>query len=150
MSHKYLDPSIPWVIGIVCFVFAVSYLILGFMSSKQSRLRSWPKYRYLCWIAGILCVFISLVGPLADRAHMDFRWHMVGHLLLGMLGPLLLAIAAPMTLLLRTVPVQIARKIVKILHAKLFRFLVHPIIATVLNIGGLWLLYTTDFICKDA
>ena len=28
-------------------------------------------------------------GPLADAAHLDFRFHMAGHLLLGMLAPVL-------------------------------------------------------------
>lgn len=69
---------------------------------------------------------------------------MMGHLLLGMLAPLLVALAAPMTLLLRTLKVHAARKLSRLLQRRLIRFFTHPIVASFLNIGGLWLLYTTS------
>lgn len=70
--------------------------------------------------------------------------HMLVHLLLGMLAPLLMALAAPMTLLLRTLSVSSARVLSRVLSSRPLRLLTHPVIASFLNLGGLWLLYTTD------
>jgi putative membrane protein len=74
---------------------------------------------------------------------MDFTAHMVGHLLLGMIAPILLVLAAPITLALRTLDVQSARRLSKVLKSWPLRFLSNPITASALNIGGLWILYTT-------
>src|SRR5690606_21044179 len=49
----------------------------------------------------------------------------------------------PTTLLLRTLNVRSARHLSRLLKSKLSRFYTHPIVASLLNIGGLWVLYTT-------
>lgn len=69
---------------------------------------------------------------------------MAGHLLLGMLGPLLIALSAPMTLILRTLRVNRARRLIVILQSGPVRILSNPIVTACLNFGGLWVLYTTD------
>lgn len=122
----------------------LTYIGAAIVSSRYNHLRTWPLYRYLFCIIGILCAAAAMVGPLANHAHMDFTAHMVGHLLLGMLAPLLLVLAAPMTLILRTLKVTAARRLSRILKSWLVRIPSHPIVATILNIGGLWILYTTD------
>lgn len=53
-------------------------------------------------------MLIAFSPPMLLWAHHDIRGHMVQHLLLGMLAPLAWVVAAPMTLLLRTVPVNVA------------------------------------------
>ncbi len=68
---------------------------------------------------------------------------MAGHLFVGMLGPLLLALGAPVTLLLRTLPVRRARQVSRLLRSRIAGFYIHPVTAAMLNIGGLWMLYTT-------
>lgn len=69
---------------------------------------------------------------------------MLGHLLFGMLAPLLFVLAAPVTLLLRTLSITAARRLSRILKSMYFRYIMDPIVVTILNIGGLWILYTTD------
>ncbi|MFE4706765.1 cytochrome c oxidase assembly protein [Peribacillus simplex] len=104
-----------------------------------------------CWglippmIAAVAGSFAAsaIIGPIANRAHMDFTAHMVGHLLLGMIAPILLVLAAPITLALRTLDVQSARRLSKLLKSWPLRILSNPITASALNIGGLWILYTT-------
>lgn len=118
------------------------YLVAVFLSSKKHR--PWPVYRTLLWSAGILCMALTLVGPLAVLAHSNFVAHMVGHLLLGMLAPLLLVLSAPVTLLLRTLSVPSARRLTWLLKSRILFYFTHPVTATVLNIGGLYVLYTTD------
>lgn len=73
----------------------------------------------------------------------NFPVHMLGHLLLGMLGPLLIAFSAPMALLLRSIPVPFARRISRLLRSKPVHFIAHPLVAALLNIGGLWILYAS-------
>jgi putative membrane protein len=127
------------------FVLALVLYIGGaIVSSRHSGLRKWPLQRHVCWIFGILCVFATVVGPLANQAHTNFTAHMINHLLLGMLAPLLLVLAAPMTLLLRTLRVMTARRLSRILRSWPVRIPSHPIAASILNIGGLWIVYTTE------
>ncbi|MBB4825610.1 putative membrane protein [Sporosarcina luteola] len=114
-----------------------------YKSNRIGRLRQWPVYRTVLWFAGVLCISAALVGPLAAQSHHSFTWHMASHLLLGMLGPLLMALAAPMTLVLRTLDVRKARRISKLLSSRAVGFYTNPIIASLFNIGGLWILYTT-------
>ena len=55
----------------------------------------WPPWRTVNWLAGLGIASIALIGPVADIAHTDFRAHMLGHLLLGMLAPIPLVLGAP-------------------------------------------------------
>lgn len=112
--------------------------------STNRTYKSWPLRRYILWTVGVGCVAITLIGPLATFAHTNFVGHMIGHLLLGMLAPLLIALSAPMTLLLRMLDVRAARKVTRVLKSRAFQFLTNPMTASVLNIGGLYLLYMTD------
>lgn len=130
-------------VGIPASMALVSYSWAVYKTNRIRRLRKWPGYRTFLWFAGIFCCSAALVGPLAALSSHSFTWHMAGHLLLGMLGPLLLVLAAPMTLVLRTLEVHRARYISKHLSSRVARFYAHPITASLLNIGGLWILYTT-------
>ncbi|WP_370453206.1 cytochrome c oxidase assembly protein [Oceanobacillus sp. CFH 90083] len=120
----------------------VSYFVSIFISIRRER--PWPLYRTVFWTIGVFCCLTAVAGPLADRAHMDFTVHMAGHLLLGMLGPLLMVLGAPMTLILRALSVQQARKLTRILRSKALGVISNPIITSILNVGGLWILYSTD------
>lgn len=103
----------------------------------------WPRHRTVSWVAGTLVVVTAVTGPLGAAAHHGFVAHMVAHLLLGMAAPLLLVVAAPVTVVLRALPVGSARVLAKVLRSMPIRLLTEPVIAAVLDIGGLWLLYTT-------
>ena len=110
-----------------------------------SRNRSaWPGHRSLLWYLGLLCAGAALVGPVGEAARASFTGHMVAHLLLGMLAPLLLVLGAPVSLLLRALPVTVARRLTRILRLLPVRALTNPVVAGTLNAGGLWVLYATD------
>lgn len=126
----------PFVLALVFYLFAVN--------ASNHKKKQWPFYRIFLWIVGVFCASLAVIGPIADRSHADFSAHMVGHLLLGMLAPLLMALGAPMTLLLRTLPVRSARYLTRFLRNRLVNVLHHPIFTSIINVGGLWLLYTTD------
>ncbi|SOC43511.1 cytochrome c oxidase assembly protein [Ureibacillus acetophenoni] len=126
---------IPFILIIFLYILAINY--------SNKVFRKWPFYRTILFIMGIIVIASACIGPIAENAHTNFVFHMYSHLLLGMLGPLLIALSAPMTLLLRSIPVPAARKVSKLLKSKYIQTVSHPIIASTLNLGGLWLLYTT-------
>ena len=103
----------------------------------------WPVYRVGLFTVGTAAAVVSVLGPLPRMAHDSFVIHMTGHLLLGMLAPLCMVLAAPMTLALRALPVATAKQVAKLLRSRFIAIVSHPVTAAVLNIGGLWLLYTT-------
>jgi putative membrane protein len=119
----------------------VLYLIA--VATTNRSFRKWPYSRLLYWSIGVFLVLIAITGPLATRAHYDFTAHMFAHLFLGMLSPLLIVLAAPMTLILRTINVNMGRRLTRIFKSWPIRIISDPAIASILNIGGLWLLYTT-------
>lgn len=129
-------------LSLLFILLIVTYIAAAALSSR--RYKSWPVYRTVLWMGGVLSAALAIVGPIAERAHTDFVAHMAGHLLLGMLGPLLMVLSAPMTLLLRTLPVTIARRVSRVLKSPPLRVLTDPVITTILNVGGLWVLYTTN------
>lgn len=130
------------IVLILLLIALVVYPLAAVMTSRAYK--SWPLHRYGLWVAGILTAGLALIGPLAAYAHTNFVGHMIGHLLLGMLAPLLLALAAPMTLMLRTLRVEAARRVTRLLKSRIFQFIMNPATAAVLNIGGLYVLYMTN------
>jgi putative membrane protein len=130
-----------WLILVLVTVAVLSYL--GAALQVWSRDIDWPLRRLGCWIAGCVCLAATLVGPLAEQAHSHFAVHMAGHILLGMVTPLLLVSAAPVTLVLRVLTVLRARLLARALASRPVAVLAHPLIAAVLNVGGLWVLYRT-------
>ncbi|UGB32869.1 cytochrome c oxidase assembly protein [Metabacillus sp. B2-18] len=135
--------------GTLDLYFIVGFCLLLFIYVHAAvianhKKRKWPLYRTIFWILGILCAAISLIGPIANRALFDFTFHMVGHLLLGMLSPLLLVLAAPISLMMRALSVTASRRLSRVLRSWPIRLISDPIASSLLNIGGLWILYLTD------
>ncbi|AOZ94205.1 cytochrome c oxidase assembly protein [Paenibacillus crassostreae] len=145
MSHTYIHHSVVNsfdVLLVSTMILASIYYIYAAHIVRHNK--PWPLYRTIFWLMGILCLTSMVVGPLAHQAHDDFRVHMLGHLLLGMLAPLLLVLSAPMTLALRTLHVQLARRISSLLKSSSMRILINPLSSSFLNVGGICLLYTTN------
>lgn len=111
---------------------------------RQPVAKRWPPWRAISWHAGLAIAAFALIGPIADAAHADFRAHMLGHLLLGMLAPILLVLGSPVTLALRALSVARARQSVRVLSSRPLWLLSHPVTASVLNVGGVVALYRTD------
>lgn len=116
--------ALVWALGAA----AVAYLLAA------ARTTSWPPVRTAAWLAGLAVAAVGVSVP-------D---HVTGHLLLGMLAPLLLVRSAPVTLALRTLPVGRARRLSRVLRSRPARVLTAPAVAAVLDVGGLWLIFTTD------
>lgn len=142
-AHQHLDiNSVSFILAIPFFLLIILYGI-AVIKSNQSY-RQWPWYHTTCWISGNVLCLLAVAGPLAEASHQFFSVHMVAHLLLGMIGPLFMVLAKPVTLLLRSLPIKTARKVTTTLKKRPFHLLLNPLFTTVLNIGGLWLLYRTE------
>lgn len=128
--------------SIAFFIIYIGYLSAVLYSNK--RFNNWPLYRFILFTLGIFCLVIATSGPLAKLAHESFSFHMVSHLLLGMIAPLLIVLSAPMTLLFRSLSTKTAKRLTYFLRRKPIQLLLHPIVTSILNMGGLWLLYTTN------
>lgn len=128
---------------VLLLVVALSASAYAGAALRVRERQGWPGARVLLWSAGMVAILVALTGPLARAADLDFRAHAASHLLLGMAVPLLLVAAAPITLLLRALPVAAARRVTWFLGVRPVRWLTEPVVAAALNLGGLWLLYTT-------
>jgi len=99
------------------------------------------------WLLGIGTAVAGVAVWSLGGAH-DLRLHVVGHLLLGMVAPLLLATAAPVTLALRALPREHARTLGRLLRRRPLAVLTHPVVAALLDVGGLWLMYRTALLSE--
>jgi putative membrane protein len=118
-----------------------AYLIAVYLQHRERR--SWNPWRTASFSLGAAVLIVASAPLLANFGHQSLVDHMRQHLLLGMMAPLGLVLAAPVTLALRTLPARISRKLVILLHTRLVRFISHPVIALLLNVGGMYLLYLT-------
>lgn len=142
MNHSAPVSNVQLLLGLLFVLLFTAYIIAVFITNQ--RYKKWPVFRTVSWTIGIGFALVAVVGPLASNAHTNFTAHMMSHLLLSMIAPIFMAIAKPMTLLLRTANTTLARKLTSILKSRLLKYISHPITAAVLNVGGLWLLYTTN------
>jgi putative membrane protein len=140
--HHFNGNSYELMLSIPFVLLLILYIIATLVSNDHYK--RWLLYRTISWGLGVLCIAAIVAGPIAKRAHADFSAHMIGHLLIGMVTPLLIVLSAPMTLLLRSLNVKVARQLSGVLKSFPIRVLSNPIVASVLNVGGLWILYTTD------
>lgn len=133
-----------WLVLLLMAVAVLGYF--GALSRLWSRGAHWPLSGFAWWLGGWVCVSVTLVGPLAERAHHDLAVHMVAHVMAGMLAPLLLVRSAPVTLLLRVLAPASARRFGRVLTVRPVAVLTHPVTATLINVGGLCLLYRTGLL----
>jgi putative membrane protein len=118
-------------------VAAVAYLLAA---------SGWPTGRTVRWVLGIVAAVAGIVGPVLSGVEHELRWHVGGHLLVGMVAPLLLVSAVPVTLALRRLPRHRARALARLLRSRPVAVLTHPAVAAVVDVGGLWLLFRTDLL----
>jgi len=118
-----------------------AYLLAALWQGRRQP--GWPLWRLASFTAGSALLVIALSPPVMSWGHADLRWHMAQHLMLGMFAPIALMLGKPVTLLLRSVPVTVARGITALLGSSPARVLAHPITALVLDVGGLYLVYLT-------
>ena len=118
-------------------------LYLGGVATAYRRGHSWSVDKTMMWLLGLAVAASAMTGNLAAASHESFTSHMLGHLLVGMVAPLLLVAGTPVTLALRSLHLRQARRLSHALRSRPVRLLAHPVSAALINVGSLWLLYTT-------
>lgn len=111
----------------------------------------WPVGRSLAFALGIAAINFATSGGLGLYAHFSFSYHMIAHMVLGMIAPIGIILGAPITLALRTLPQSrgygergVRGALLAVLHSKLAIFYTNPIVALIFFDGSLFALYFTD------
>lgn len=141
------DPSI-FIIGLL--VLAVALYIKGVVILTR-RGDKWPVGRTISFALGISAIDFATSGGLGVYAHFAFSWHMVAHMVLGMIAPIGIVLGAPITLALRTLPqsrdgqeLGVRGLLIKALHSRYARVLTNPVVALAIFDGSLFALYFTS------
>ncbi|MBC7463565.1 MAG: bifunctional copper resistance protein CopD/cytochrome c oxidase assembly protein [Actinobacteria bacterium] len=131
-------------------VLASALYIRGIIILKK-RGDEWPKMRTTMFFVGILLIDYATSGGYGVYSHFAFSYHMVAHMILGMIAPIFLILSAPITLALRTLPIGRTRDergvrgtLIAALHSRLTRFWVNPVVALLIFDGSLFGLYFTS------
>lgn len=110
----------------------------------------WPVSRTIYFIVGCLIIGFATSGGLGVYAYFAFSYHMVAHMVLGMVAPIFIILSAPITLALRTLPQGrtpdergVRGTLIAALHSRLVSIWVNPIVALALFDGSLFVLYLT-------
>jgi putative copper resistance protein D len=111
----------------------------------------WPVGRTIAFALGITATDFATSGGLGLYAQFSFSYHMMSHMVLGMIAPIGLVLGAPMTLALRTLPQGrtsdergVRGSLLAALHSKIGVIYTNPIVALAIFDGSLFALYFTD------
>jgi putative copper resistance protein D len=140
----------PDALMIAILITSVALYIKG-VSVLKKRGDNWPVGRTIAFAVGIALIDFATSGGLGVYALFSFEYHMMAHMLLGMIAPIGLVLGAPITLALRTLPQGrdksergIRAFALTALHSKYSVILTNPITALALFDGSLFVLYFTD------
>lgn len=112
----------------------------------------WPVHRTVLWVIGCLAFFWLTSGALNVYQFYFFSWHMLQHMMLGMLVPVLLAPGAPITLAMRAIKprrdgTRGAREwMLDIVHSKYMSFISSPLMASAIFVLSMWVFYYTPMV----
>ena len=146
----------------ILFSFEPNALIIGLLTLMVAlyikgvvvltkRGDKWPVGRTIAFALGIAATNFATSGGLGLYAQFSFSYHMMSHMVLGMIAPIGLVLGAPMTLALRTLPQGrnseergIRGSLLAALHSKIGVIYTNPIVALAIFDGSLFALYFTD------
>lgn len=130
-------------------VFATALYIRGVVALSR-RGDKWPVGRTISFAIGISLLDYATSGGLGLYAHFSFQYHMIAHMVLGMIAPIAIILSAPITLALRTLPIGrdkeergIRGLLINFLHSKPTSIWTHPLVALAIFDGSLFALYFT-------
>lgn len=138
----------PLVIGLLITVVALYIKGVVVLTRRGDK---WPVGRTVAFASGIAAIDFATSGGLGLYAHFAFSYHMVAHMILGMIAPIGIVLGAPITLALRTLPQGrnkdergVRGTLLAVLHSKVAIFYTNPIVALALFDGSLFALYFTN------
>jgi putative copper resistance protein D len=135
----------------IAILIVVTALYIKGVIVLKKRGDSWPVGRTVAFAIGIALIDFATSGGLGVYALFSFEYHMIAHMLLGMIAPIGLVLGAPITLALRTLPQSrdgqergVRTMALSVLHSRYSKVLTNPITALALFDGSLFVLYFTD------
>jgi cytochrome c oxidase assembly factor CtaG/putative copper export protein len=136
------------IIGILVLMVALYIKGVVVLTKRGDK---WPVGRTISFALGIAVIDFATSGGLGLYAHFSFSYHMIAHMLLGMVAPIGLVLGAPITLALRTLPQGrtssergVRGTLLAALHSRVGVFYTNPIVALLIFDGSLFALYFTD------
>ena len=130
-------------------VTAVALYIRGVVLLTR-RGDKWPVGRTVAFALGISAVDYATSGGLGVYAKFSFEYHMIAHMVLGMIAPIGIVLGAPITLALRTLPQGrneeergVRGTLIALLHSKPAGVITNPVTILALFDGSLFALYMT-------
>ena len=130
-------------------VTAVALYIRGVIILTR-RGDKWSVGRTVAFALGISAIDYATSGGLGVYAKFSFEYHMIAHMLLGMVAPIGIVLGAPITLALRTLPQGrtseergVRGTLIALLHSKPAAVFTNPVSALALFDGSLFVLYMT-------
>ena len=131
-------------------IVAVALYIKG-VRILSKRGDSWPVGRTLAFALGIAAIDFATSGGLGVYAKFSFEYHMIAHMVLGMIAPIGIVLGAPITLALRTLPIGrnqdergVRGTLITLMHSKPTSILTNPVVVLAIFDGSLFLLYFTS------
>lgn len=89
---------------------------------------AWPIGRTISFGLGMLLLVLATMSSLAVYDTTLFSVHSVQHMVLQMAVPVPLALSAPVTLALRTLPGPAKRRLLSVLHSRVAKVVIHPLV----------------------
>ena len=139
----------PDALMIGALITAVALYIRGVIILTR-RGDKWPVGRTVAFALGISAIDYATSGGLGVYAKFSFEYHMIAHMLLGMVAPIGIVLGAPITLALRTLPQGrtsqergVRGTLIALLHSKPAAVFTNPVSALALFDGSLFVLYMT-------
>ena len=119
----------------------------GWRLARRTRPAELPPWRALCFLAGVLSLWIAVASPIDALDDFLLTSHMIQHFILMSVAPPLIVLGAPTVPLLRGLPRWLIRKPLHPLFAarpvqKFVHALAHPVVA--------WLAMNTAYLAWHA
>lgn len=140
---------------ILGFLLLITALYIYGVVTLTRRGDKWPVGRTTAFAVAVGLVDFATSGGIGVYAHFAFSYHMLAHMILGMIAPIGFVLAAPVTLALRTLPQGrtsqergIRGTFITVIHSRYSVIITNPVIALGLFDGSLFLLYMTPLFGK--
>ena len=137
------------------FLLLITALYICGVVVLKRRGDKWPVGRTVSFALAVSLVDFATSGGVGVYAHFAFSYHMLGHMILGMIAPIGFVLSAPITLALRTLPQGrsagergIRGTLISIIHSKYSVIITNPVVALGLFDGSLFALYMTPLFGK--
>lgn len=134
-------------LGILLIVSALYIRGLVLLARRGDK---WPVGRTIAFFCGVGFADYATSGGIGIYAQYAFSYHMIAHMILGMIAPIGFVLSAPITLALRTLPIGrthdergIRGSVITLIHSKVMGFYTNPVVALAIFDGSLFLLYMT-------